>query len=125
MSQALKDFERTGVAGEALTSAKYHAVQLDASGNIEIGEGATDLLVGVLQNKPASGGAALYRFAGTTKMVAGGAVSIGDWVTSKSDGRALTTTTDKDVIIGRAMEAAAADGDIIEVQLGIFTLSVA
>ncbi len=125
MSQAIKDFERTGVAGESLASAKYHIVQLDASGNIEIGEGATDLLVGVLQNKPASGGAALYRFAGTSKLVAGGAISIGDWVTAKSDGRGLTTTTDKNTVIGRALEAATTDGDIIEIQLGIFTLDTA
>lgn len=124
MSQSIKDFERTGVAGESLTAAKYHIVQLDSSGDIEIGEGNTDLLVGVLQNKPASGGAALYRFAGTTKIVAGGAVTLGDYITCKSDGRALTTTTDKDVIVGRALETCTTDGDIIEMQLSIFTLSI-
>lgn len=124
MSQSIKDFERTGVAGESLTSAKYHIVQLDSSGDIEIGEGNTDLLVGVLQNKPASGGAALYRFAGTTKVVCGGAVTLGDYITSKSDGRALTTTTDKDVIVGRALETCTTDGDIIEMQLCLFTLSI-
>ena len=125
MSQSIADFERTGTAGESLASAKYHIVQLDASGNIEIAEGATDLIVGVLQNSPASGGAAIYRFLGTTKIVCGGVVTLGDWVTAKSDGRALTTTTDLDVIIGRALETSATDGDVIEVQLGIFTLSVA
>ena len=125
MSQALKDFERTGVAGEDLSSSKYLIVQLDASGNIEIGEGGTDLLVGVLQNKPESGGAALYRFAGTSKVVASAAIAIGALVTSASDGEAVTTTTDKDVVVGRALEAAAAAGDIIEIQLSIFTLSAA
>lgn len=125
MSQSIKDFERTGNAGEDLSSSRYYAVQLDASGNVEIAESATDLLVGVLQNKPESGGAALYRFAGTTKMVASAAISIGDWVTTTSAGKAVATTTDKNVVLGRALEAATADGDIIEVQLGIFTLSVA
>ena len=125
MSQALKDFERTGVAGEDLSSSRYLIVQLDASGNIEIGEGGTDLLVGVLQNKPESGEAALYRFAGTTKVVASAAIAIGANVTSASDGEAVTTTTDKDVVVGRALEAAGAAGDIIEIQLGIFTLSAA
>ena len=125
MSQALKDFERTGTAGEDLSSSKYLIVQLDASGNIEIGEGGTDLLVGVLQNKPESGEAALYRFAGTTKVVASAAIAIGALVTSASDGEAVTTTTDKDVVVGRALEAAGAAGDIIEIQLGIFTLSAA
>ena len=125
MSQSIKDFERTGVAGEDLSAARYYIVQLDASGNIEKGEGATDLLVGVLQNKPESGGAALYRFMGTTKVVASAAIAIGANVTSTSAGTAVTTTTDKDIVIGRALEAAGAAGDIIEIQLGIYTLSVA
>ena len=125
MSQSIADFERTGTAGESLASAKYHIVQLDASGNVEIAEGATDLIVGVLQNKPASGEAAIYRFLGTSKVVAGGVVTLGDWVTAKSDGRALTTTTDLDVIIGRALETSATDGDIIEVTLGIQHIYIA
>lgn len=125
MSQALKDFERTGTAGEDLSSSKYKIVQLDASGNIEIGEGATDLIVGVLQNKPESGGAALYRFAGTTKVVASAAIAVGAWVTSTATGTAVTTTTDGDIVIGRALEAAAAAGDIIEVQMGIQHLYIA
>ena len=125
MSQSLKAFERTGTAGEDLSSSQYLIVQLDSSGDIEIGEGATDLLVGVLQNKPESGGSALYRFLGTTKVVASAAIAIGALVTSASDGEAVTTTTDKDVVIGRALEAAGAAGDIIEIQLSIFTLSAA
>lgn len=125
MSQSIKDFEKTGVAGEALTAKKYYIVQLAADGDVEVGESATDLLVGVLQNKPASGGAALYRFAGTSKVVASAAISIGDWVTTTSAGKAVATTTDKNVVIGRALEAATADGDIIEIQLSIFTLSAA
>ena len=125
MSQALKEFERTGVAGEDLSAKRYYIVQQDASGNIEVGEGATDLLVGVLQNKPESGKAALYRFLGTTKVVASAAIAIGALVTTTNAGKAVTTTTDKDVVIGRALEAAGADGDIIEIQLSIFTLSAA
>ena len=125
MSQALKAFERTGTAGEDLSSSQYLIVQLDSSGDIEIGEGGTDLLVGVLQNKPESGGAALYRFLGTTKVVASAAIAIGAFLTSASDGEAVTTTTDKDVVVGRALEAAGAAGDIIEIQLSIFTLSAA
>jgi hypothetical protein len=124
MSQSVRGFERTGVAGEDLSEKQYFIVQLDASGDIEIGEGATDLLVGVLQNKPESGQAATYRFLGTSKVQAGGSVSIGDWVTSASDGEAVATTTDGDVVIGRALEAADAQ-DIFEVQLSIQHLYIA
>lgn len=118
MSQSVRDFEKTNTASEDLSSHQFGIVQLDASGTLEKGEGATDLLVGVLQNTPESGQAATYRFGGTSKVIAGGAVTIGAYVTADSSGHAVATTTNGNVIIGRALEAAD-DGDIFEVQLGI------
>ena len=123
MSQAIADFERSENAGEAMTDKQYFIVQQAADGDIELGESATDLLVGILQNKPAADEPALYRFLGTSKVVAAAAISIGDWVTTDSAGKAVATTTNLQIVIGRALEAAGADGDIIEIQLGIFTLS--
>lgn len=126
MSQQINSYERTGVAGEDMSAKQYYIVQLDASGNIEVGEGATDLLVGVLQNKPLAGEAALYRFGGTSKVKAGGTIAIGAWVTSDGNGKAVATTTDGDITIGRHIgTAAAADGDIVEVQLAIQHLYIA
>lgn len=107
----------TRVASEDLSDKQYFIMQLDSDGAIEIGESATDFLIGVLQNKPESGQAATVRYVGTTKVVASAAIAIGEEVTSTSAGKAVTTTTDGDFVIGRALEAAAADGDIIEVQL--------
>jgi hypothetical protein len=126
MSQSIDASEKTLVAGEAMTDKQFYIVQLDASGNVEVGEGATDLLIGVLQNKPAAGAAALYRFNGTSKVKAGGAVGVGAWVTSDSAGKGVATTTDGDIVIGRHIgQAAAADGDLMEVQLGIQHLYIA
>lgn len=126
MSQSIDAYEKTLVAGEAMTDKQFYIVQLDASGNVEVGEGATDLLIGVLQNKPASGAAALYRFGGTSKVKAGGAVGVGAWVTSDTAGKGVATTTDGDIVIGRHIgQAAAADGDLMEVQLGIQHLYIA
>lgn len=116
--------ERTGVAGESMLTKKYYIVQLDASGNIEVGEGATDLIVGVLQNKPDTGEAAVVRFNGTTKVIFGGNVAIGDWLTSDSSGKAIATTTDGNITIGRAL-VAGVDGDIGEVQMSIQHLYIA
>lgn len=124
MSQSIRDFERSGVAGEAMTDKQYYIVQLSAAGLIEVGEGATDLLVGVLQNKPAADKAALYRFLGTSKVKIGGNVAIGDWITTDSAGKGIATTTDGNIVIGRALEAGS-DGDIIEVQLSIQHLYIA
>lgn len=125
MSQSLKDFERSFVCGATTMIAKqYYAVKQHTDGTAILAAAGTDKIIGVLQNKPAVGAAALVRFAGTTKIVSAGTISVGAWVTSDSAGKAVATTTDKDVVIGKYLgTAAAAAGDIIEIQLHIFTLS--
>ncbi len=124
MSQQIDDGERTGIAGEDMRTKQYYAVQLDAHGKIEVAEGATDNVVGILQNKPNTGEAAIYRFAGTSKFSASTSVAIGAWVTTEGAGQAVTTTTDGDITLGRALEAAAAADDLIEVQMNVQHLYV-
>lgn len=124
MSQSILSQELTKTASEDLSAKQYYIMQMDSSGDCEIGEGATDLLIGVLQNTPESGQAARVRFAGTSKVVASAAIAVGANVTTTNAGKAVTTTTDKDIVIGVALEAAAADGDIIEIMLCRFTLDV-
>ena len=109
--------EKTKEASEDLSAKQFYIMQMDANGKMEIGEGATDLLLGVLQDKPESGQAGCYRHMGTTKVVASAAIAIGARVTSDAAGKAVTTTTNGNIVVGTALEAAAADGDIIEIQL--------
>lgn len=123
MSQSNLSGEITRSAAADLSTKKYYILKQDSSGNVAIATLATDPIVGVLQNKPKSGEDALYRFLGTTKVVAGAPISINDKVTTNSSGKAIATTTDKDTVIGLALEAAGADGDIIEIQMSIYTLS--
>ena len=126
MATSIRDFERSGVCGATTMIAKqYYIVKQHTDGTLVLagvnGVGA----IGVLQNKPAVGASALYRFGGTSKVVAGGTIAVGAWVTSDTNGKAVATTTDKDVVIGRYLgTAAAASGDIIEVQMGIHTGSL-
>lgn len=124
MSQQINSHEKTLVAGEDMRTKMNYIVQLDATGKLEVAEGATDLIVGVLQNKPNTGEAALYRFGWTAKVIAGGSVAIGDFVTSDGNGKAVATTTDGNIVIGRALEAADS-GDIFEVQMSIQHLYIA
>lgn len=125
MSTSIRDFERSFVTGATTLIAKqYYFVKQHTDGTLILAAAATDKIVGVLQNKPAVGAAALVRFGGTTKVVAGGTISVGAWVTSDSNGKAVATTTDKDFVIGKYLgTAAAASGDIIEIQIHMFTLS--
>lgn len=125
MTQAIRDFERSFTTGASTLIAKqYYIVKQHTDGTVILAAAGTDKILGVLQNKPAVGAAALVRFLGTSKVVAGGAISVGAWVTSDASGLAVATTSDHDVVLGKFLgTAAAASGDIIEVQLGIFTLS--
>ena len=125
MAQSVRDFERSFVCGSASLAAKqFYIVKQDTDGTIVLSSAATDKHVGVVQNKPVVGAAGVVRFIGTTKVVAGGTIAVGAWVTADSNGKAVATTTDKDVVIGKYLgTASAASGDVIEVQLGVFTLS--
>lgn len=118
-------FEKSFVCGaSSLATKQYYIVKQHTDGTMILAAAGTDKIVGVLQNKPDVGNAALVRIGGTTKVVAGGTISVGAWVTADSNGKAVATTTDKDVVLGKYLGAASASsGDVIEVQIGIFTLS--
>lgn len=125
MSTSVRDFQLSGVCGAtSLATKQYYIVKQHTDGTIIIAAAATDKFIGVLENKPAVGSAALIRIGGTAKVIAGGAINPGAWVTSDGSGQAIATTTDKDVVLGMYIgSAAAASGDLIQVKLGVFTLS--
>jgi len=68
--------------------------------------------VGILDNKPNANQAASVVVSGLGRVRAGAAVTAGRTFTSNASGRAVHPTSG-DLVIGRAMEAAAADGDLI------------
>ena len=100
-------------AGADLSAKQYHFVILASDGQID-GVGTAGLRAdGVLQNDPsAAGRSATVAIGGVTKIVAGGVVTRGQLVASKNDGRAQTAATGN-IVLGRALETSAADGDII------------
>lgn len=111
-------------AGEALTSAQYHIVKL-SSGKVVKAAAGTDVSIGVVTNAPASGDTAsvFVRSAnGTGKVLAGGSITEGAKITADSSGHAVVTTTDKDEVLGIALEAADS-GDIFEFMPSNSTLS--
>lgn len=123
MSQSVRDLENSKEAAADLSAKQYYFVKVDTSGKIALAAAATDAIVGVLQNTPASGEQATYRFGGTAKIVLGGTVDEGEWVTSDSNGKGVATTTDGNIAV-RALEAGVA-GDIIEVQLPMIPIYIA
>lgn len=80
--------------------------------------GAGAGMIGVLFNAPEQDQPGHVQNAGIAQIVAGAAVSAGALVQSDASGRAITATTGN-FIGGRALESAAAAGEIIEVLLSI------
>lgn len=74
-------------------------------------------IFGVLQNAPESGESATVGVGGFSKVRAGAAITANKMVTCNASGRAVTLPSSGVMAIGRALEAAGADGDIITVQL--------
>lgn len=104
------------VASADLSAAQFRFMTISATGAaLNTGSGA--ICDGVLQNKPdALGKAASVASRGVSKVEAGAVVAAGALVMSNTTGKAITATTGL-TVLGRALEAAAADGDLIAVSL--------
>ena len=113
------------VAGGDLSSSQYLVVKVaSTAGAVIVGATkASDLLLGILQNDPAEGYPAEVAAWGVCKAIAAASVSFGSKLSCDSTGRVCATTTDKDEVIGIALKASGAAGDIIPVLLSRFTLS--
>ena len=123
MSQSVRDFEKSYISTNDLSAAQFLIVASDTSNDLAIvkAAAATDPIVGVLQSKPKAGAAAVVRHIGTTKVVCGGTITRGDKVTSDGNGKAVTTTTSGNQVVGRALQSGVS-GDVIEILLMIHTL---
>ena len=104
------------VASGDLSAAQFLFMTVSATG-AALNTTDAGIVDGVLQNKPdALGKEATVAFSGVSKVVAGAAITAGALVKSDTAGKAITATTG-DEVAGRAIEAAAADGNIISVLL--------
>lgn len=97
-----------------LSSSQYFFGAVNTSGQVAAcGDGAK--ADGVIYNDPAAAGRATQlAIAGRVKVVAGGAVTVGDDISSDSSGRAVPVVSG-DFTLGTALEAATAAGDVISI----------
>lgn len=104
----------TGLTAAAdLSGKQYHIVRGSAANAVnQASNAAATSVLGVLQNKPKITEAAAVGFLGVSKIVAGAAVTAMDLISTNASGRAITCVSGA-VYIGRALEAAGADGDVI------------
>lgn len=102
-------------AGEDLSTHQYKAVEF-ASGSVQRTNAITDVAVGVLQNDPSINQTAVVMHAGITKAIANAAIAQGAKCSVTAAGK-LQTAVSTQHVLGIALEAAAADGDIFTLML--------
>ena len=106
-----------GTAAVDLRTTRHHILRFTGAATMDIAShaAATAVLgaVGVQENKANSGQAVSVVERGITQVVAGGSITVNVLVTNNSSGRA-TAATSGDLVVGRALQAAGADGDKIQ-----------
>lgn len=99
------------------TATQYRFVKISANNTVVLASGATDEIVGVLQNRPKQNQGATVAMDGRLKVVAGAALVIGDRVTSDSAGRAIATTTAGNSSFGVVVHSAANANELAEIEV--------
>lgn len=118
MSQQYDSGTKTFVADAAI--AQFARVVFESDGRI-VTAGLTEVGIGVAQTPAFAAGDAiavkLYNSGGTFKMRASEALAVGATLYTESDGEVQDTAQATAVPFAQALEAATADGDIIECAL--------
>ena len=104
-------------ASADLSANQFRFVDLDGSGEAAL-SGLGALAIGVQQNKPAAQGRAttVWGSGRVSKVRAEGVVALGTRISSSATGRAKVSAS-AEAILGRALEAATAQDDLIAVFL--------
>jgi hypothetical protein len=110
------DITRLAAADYSAATEQYKIVRASSATQVTTTTAATQIPLGILQNRPASGQAAQVRVnsGATSKCVAGAAVTAGAEVMSDGSGRAITATTTNEVV-GIALTSAANANELIDV----------
>lgn len=109
-------------ANADLSAAQFKIVKLLTTNKIDLNSAAA-LAYGILQDKPKSGEigtVARCGSGGISRCIVDGSgtsIAIGDFIKSNGSGVGVQGATDKDRVIGRALEAATAANVIIAVDL--------
>ncbi|MFI8593737.1 capsid cement protein [Microbacterium sp. NPDC078428] len=108
----------TFTADAAITSGQV--LYVSAARQVTPTAGASAAVIGVAATDAADGDKLNVLVGGVVKVVASAAISAGGLVVSAADGKVAPIAANTfDKLVGRALTAAAADGDVIEIRLGV------
>lgn len=113
MSFEIGVLDKTFKAAASLTTKQFYFVKLTAADTVNVCAATTDMPIGVLQNAPASGGAAVVRLLGISKVSADTTWSQGAAIGTSADGQGVTKTTGTHYVMGTALEASTAANELV------------
>jgi hypothetical protein len=108
-------------AGADLSSDQFKFVKLNANRQVILCAAATDVPIGVLQNKPdASGKAAEVMMTGISKVNSDAALTAGNLIGTASDGQAdakIAGTDTTEYIVGQVIQGSGAAAEMAEASI--------
>jgi hypothetical protein len=96
-------------AGADLSALQFTAVKFGTGFTVVSATAATDIVIGILMNKPVSGEPAEVAISGIAKCKAGGAWAAGDTLRANTGGALTASATDGHRVVGIACEVAASN----------------
>lgn len=101
-----------------LSGAQYKLIKMNSAGHGIAFAAATDVPLGILQNKPTSGQTATVAMAGVSKMICSAAVAAGNLIGASADGRGAPNPAGASgiYIIGVARTATANANEVFSVE---------
>lgn len=113
------------LAENDLSSDQFKCVEISGDKQVDTCDGATDVVLGILQNKPTAGQAATVRTQGVTKVLVGtGGLTAGAKWGTAADGTAIAKTVDTNLYNGLVLIGASA-GEYATVTIGMGPMSFA
>lgn len=107
----------TKAAGVDLSDYQYCFVELTSSDTVIIADAATDPVLGILQNAPGLGEAAVVMVIGISKCYFGETVAVNEWVKIEAaTGQGMDADVALDIAAGRCVKGGG-DGELGEVLL--------
>ncbi len=94
----------TLIAAADLSGKQYYGIKIDSAGKAALATEGSDA-IGILQNDPASGGAACVAVRGISKVVGGASVARGLRFSFDSTGKAVSVGSGDDWSMGVILEA--------------------
>lgn len=109
MAVEMPVFTKTFLAAADLSAKQFYFVKQSAAGKVNVCAAVTDVPVGVLQNAPKSGEAAVVMVIGESKISADSELAVGNIIGTSADGQAdpITAGTDTTVYVAGQVTVAA------------------